>query len=220
MKPNILMPIMNFMTRYYHSSQYPHRINSVPKNLYNLFKLSIILLAVIFVTSCEQVPTTIGEGNLPGSDFVSINAIDTMSVTSYTLYDKSVPTDNLATSYLGQLYDSYFGTTTAEFATQIRLSSEWVDQHYIIDSVELVLTLLDVKGASDAPQVLRLSEIAEQLYTDSMYYSDKVVPLTGYVIGDIPLPALTSDTTNIVIVKLGYFVWKVSYKGSFKIILQ
>ena len=44
---------------------------------------------------------------------------------SYTMYDESIRTDNPSVGYLGQIYDPYFGTTNAEFVTQIRLLAEW-----------------------------------------------------------------------------------------------
>lgn len=148
MRPNILMPIMIFMTRYYHSSHHTCRFISVSKHLNKIFLLTLFALAVFFVSSCEEGPTKIGEGILPGSDFVTINSTDTLSVWSYTLYNKSVRTDNLGVSYLGQIYDPYFGTTTAEFVTQIRMAAAWDDKPFTIDSVKLRLTLLDVKGGS------------------------------------------------------------------------
>ncbi|TAL58874.1 MAG: DUF4270 family protein, partial [Bacteroidetes bacterium] len=202
MRPNILMPTMIFMTRFYHSFQHTCRFISVSKHLNKIFRLTLFALAVLFVSSCEEGPTKIGEGILPGSDFVTINSTDTLNVWSYTLYDKSVRTDNLSVSYLGQIYDPYFGTTTAEFVTQIRMGAAWDDQPFTIDSVKLRLTLLDVKGSSDVVHTLKLSEIAEQIYTDSAYYSDRQVPLTGFEIADILLPVLKPDTINYVEIKL------------------
>ena len=125
MRPNILMPIMIFMTRYYHSSKLSCRFISVFHNHFKIFRLTLFALVVFFVSSCEEGPTKIGSDLLPGSDFVTIKSIDTLSVWSYTMYDDSIRTDNPSVSYLGQIHDPYFGTTTAEFVTQIRLGSEW-----------------------------------------------------------------------------------------------
>ncbi len=118
------------------------------------------------------------------------------------MYDDLVQTDNPAISYLGHIYDPYFGTTTAEFVTEIRLAYEWDHEPFTIDSVRLFLTFLDVKGVeSDAVHTLRISEIAERLYVDSAYYSNKVVPFTGYEVSK-ELPALTPDTVNVVEIDL------------------
>jgi hypothetical protein len=190
------------MTRYYHSLQHICRFDSVSTHFNKIFRLTLLALAVLFVSSCEEGPTKIGEGILPGSDFVTLNSTDTLGVNSYTLYNKSVRTDNLGTSYLGQIYDPYFGTTTAGFVTQIRMSAAWDDLPFTIDSVKLVLAFLDVKGGSDVVHTLKLSEIAQQIYTDSAYYSDTQVPLTGFEIADIRLPVLKPDSINYVEINL------------------
>ena len=202
MRPNILMPIMIFMTRFYHSSEHPFRFISVSHNLFSIFRLTFFALIVFFISSCEEDPTKIGSGLLPGSDFVLIQGTDTLSVWSYTMYDDSVRTDNPAVSYMGQIYDPYFGTTTAEFVSEIRMGIPWDDKPFHIDSVKLFLHLLDVKGGTDVIHYLRLSEIAEQLNKDSAYYSNKPVPLTGFEVTNIELPVLKPDTINDIVIKL------------------
>ncbi|HUX57719.1 MAG TPA: DUF4270 family protein [Bacteroidales bacterium] len=191
------------MTRYYHSSQSLHRFYSVSHHLFSKFFLTLFTLITFFLSSCEEEPTQIGSALLPKGDFVDIQSTDTISAWSYTMYDELDRTDNPSISYLGYIYDPYFGTTTAEFVTEIRMGSEWNFEPTTIDSVRLYLTLLDVKGGgSDNVYTLKLSEIAEQLNIDSAYYSSKVVPLTGYEISDIELPALTPDTINNIVIDL------------------
>jgi len=209
MIPNILMPIMIFMTRCYHNSKLPCRFISVFHQHFKIFHLTLFAVAVFFVSSCEEGPTKIGSDLLPGSDFVKIESIDTLSVWSYTMYDDSIRTDNPTVSYLGQIYDPYFGTTTAEFVTQIRLSAEWGNINYTIDSVKLYLTLLDVKGGSGVTHTLRLTEIAEQINIDSVYYSNKPVleadPVNDILFKNdfvINLPVLKTDTINNIILNL------------------
>jgi hypothetical protein len=65
---NISMPTMTFMTKYYHSST--RRSISV---LNTLFKILPVFVAMFSLASCEEDPTTMGKGLLPGSDFVDIN---------------------------------------------------------------------------------------------------------------------------------------------------
>ena len=202
MRPNILMPITIFMTRYYHSPQLPSRHVSVFHPNFIIFRLTLFALFTFFVSSCEEGTTEIGSGLLPGSDFADIFSTDTLSVWSYTMYDDSVRTDNPSFSYMGQIYDPYFGTTTSEFVTQIRLGGAWDDKPFTIDSVKLYMTLLGVKGGSDLICTLNLSEISEQIYTDSAYYSNRQVPLTGYEVTDITLPVLKPDTINNLVINL------------------
>lgn len=198
MRPNTLMPIMISMTRFYSIFQNISRIDSVIPRFNKFLSLTIFALVALFIVSCEEKPTTIGSGLLPGSDFVLTRSIDTLSTRSYTMYDDSISSDNPNVSFIGQIYDPYFGTTNAGFVTQIRLKPEWDDLSFTIDSVKLILYILDVKGGAetDVPHILKISEISEQIYTDKEYYSNKEVPLTGFTVDNILLPAMKPDTIN------------------------
>jgi hypothetical protein len=196
-----LMPITIFMTRCYHSSNLQGRFTSVSQNFFSIFLLTFLSMSVFLVSSCEENPTQIGNDLLPGSDFVTIKSTDTLRVYSYTMYDKSFRTDNASVSYLGQIYDPYFGTTNAEFVTQIRMAGAWDDLPFVMDSVKLILHLLEVKGGSGVTHSLKLTEIATQLYTDSAYYSDRLVDTTTFGV-TVDLPALKADTINDIIVTL------------------
>jgi hypothetical protein len=191
-----LIPIMIFMTRYYHSPELPYRINSVYHSFFSIFRLTVIALVVFFVSSCEKDgPTKIGNDYLPVSDFVIIKSIDTLSVWSYTMYDNYFHTDNPSTTFLGHIYDPYFGTTSAEFVSQVRLYPAWDHVPFFIDSVKLYLRFLDVMGGSNVTHFLRMSEISELIFPDSAYYSNKHVDTTGYGI-TVELPVLKPDTIN------------------------
>jgi hypothetical protein len=186
MRQNILMPIMIFMTRYYIRSRSTLRV--VSANPFTIFRFSILLLIAFLAGSCEKGILKLGGDLLPQSDFAALNSIDTLSAYSYTLYDDSIRSDNPAVSFLGQAFDPYFGTTNAEFVTQIRLGGQWDTTAKVIDSVKLYLHLLtSLKGTSDVIHTLKISEIAEQIYNDSTYYSNRKVPLTGYVMSGIQL---------------------------------
>jgi hypothetical protein len=203
MKPNILMPIMNFMTRYYHNLQHIPRIYSVVPHFFKIPILTLFTLVIVSVTSCEENPTSIGNKILPSGDFVEILSIDTLSAFSYTVYEDSVRSDNPSISYMGEIYDPYFGTTSTGFVSQVRMFPEWDDLPFTIDSVKLYLRLLQSKGgSSSASHTMRLSEIAEQIFTDKPYYSNILVPLTGYEVTNIQLPVLKPDTINNVVLKL------------------
>ena len=147
---------------------------------------------------------------LPGSDFVSIIGTDTIKAISYTMFDDSIRTDNPSLSYLGQIYDPYFGTTTAEFVSQIRMNRKWDGLPFTLDSVKLLLSLEAKGGGTDVTHSLKISEISDQIYTDSAYYSNKPVPLTGWTIENIDLPLLRTDTINNIELKLplefGYYL--------------
>jgi hypothetical protein len=199
MRLNILMPIMIFMTRYYNNCRTNNRINSVPKHLTTIFRFSLFALLTFFISSCEKGILKMGNDLLPADDFVSVKSIDTLSVFSYTMFDDSVRTDNPTKSYLGENYDPYFGTTTAGFVSQLRLNSQWDEVPITVDSVKLYLHILTTSGLQTGVHKLRLTEIADQIYTDSAYYSSNTrtpVRSAGYEITDIVLPVLRTDTIN------------------------
>jgi hypothetical protein len=201
MKPNILMPIMTFMTRYFHSTILQHRFFSGRSPVFNIFLITLLALTIFLVSSCEEGPTKIGNGLLPGSDFVSIESTDTLSIWSYTMYDKSFRSDNPTVSYIGQINDPYFGTTSTAFVSQIRLGEPWDDESFTIDSMKLILHLSGVRGEAGVTHTLRLSEISNQIYTDSVYYSDRKVDTTGFGVS-LQLPVLRTDSINTVIMNV------------------
>ena len=196
------MPIMIFMTRYYNSSRHTHRFVSVSQHLIKIFRLTLIALIAFLISSCEKKILNMGADLLPEGDFISLKAIDTLSVFSYTMYDDSVRSDNPSISYLGQISDPYFGTTTAEFVTQIRLKARWDGKPFTIDSVKLFLHLLSTKGTTNVIHTLKLSEISDLISPDSAYYSNTLVHTAGYVLNSVELPVLKADTINDVVLKL------------------
>ena len=202
MKPNILMPIMIFMTRYCPDSLSIRRFFSVNHYINKIFNIAALAALILFLGSCEEDPSRIGINILPESDFVKIKSTDTISVFSYTNYEDAARSEKPGYSYLGWLNDPYFGNTSAEFVSQIRLGSRWGGGSYTVDSVKLFLRILDVQGDVESEQILTISEIAEQIYYDSAYYSNSPVPLTGYDAATLVLPALKADTINNLVLDL------------------
>ncbi|MGD0340212.1 MAG: DUF4270 family protein [Bacteroidales bacterium] len=159
----------------------------------------MLTAGILFLANaCKEDPSKIGTGLLPASDFVTIKSTDTLTVKSYTMYKDSVESDNPATSYLGEMYDSYFGTTTAGFVSQLRLEDSLTSADINgIDSVKLYMEFLTVTGDTTSQHQLIMSEISRQIYTDSAYYSNQTVPLTGKT-WTVTLPTLRADTINSV----------------------
>ncbi|MCU0461950.1 MAG: DUF4270 domain-containing protein [Bacteroidales bacterium] len=156
---------------------------------------AIIAGFMFFAGSCEDPPSLSGVELLPDSDFATING-DLLPVKSYTIYRDSIASNQPSVSYLGSIYDPYFGTTTCEFVSQLRLGAVWKEDSFTVDSVKLFLQLLNVSGDTASRHYLRMSEIADVIYTTSKYYSSQAVAHTGYSVPDIELPALRADTVN------------------------
>jgi len=190
-----LMPIMIFMTRYYNSLRHTHRIVSVSQHLIKIFQLTLLTLIAFIAGSCQKEVLKLGADILPSGDFVSIKSVDTLSVFSYTMLDESIRTDKALYSFLGQTHDPYFGTTTAGFVTQIRLSRVWDKASFTVDSMKLYLHLVGNKGwNTDVAQSFSIYEISDQIYTDSAYYSTTPLNVTGFKVTGIEIPKLRKDT--------------------------
>ena len=201
MRQNILMPIMIFMTRFYHNFSSFFRFKSVSNKYFLILRTAIFVMAVIFIISCEEGPTKIGSELLPGNDFVTISSTDTLSVWSYTLYDSSVPTNDPSTAFVGDVYDPYFGTTTTEFVSQLRLGGPWKYGPVTIDSVRMNLYVTVRGGAGDEDHFLKLTEIADTIYTGTLYYSDNQTNVTDFETV-VQLPQMKPDTINNISVAL------------------
>jgi hypothetical protein len=189
------------MTRFYHhNSVFNNRILPIQK----LRKIGLLLIlpAAAILYSCEQSPTIIGDELLPVSDFVNIFATDTITVKSFTGYVDSVRSNNRTYSYLGGLYDPYFGNTSADFVSQLRITRKYSGGEPLVDSVKLFMSIVSAKGDLNISQKLELYEISEQLYQDSSYYSNRDPRADAWFIGSFPLPAITKDSIKTFIIPL------------------
>jgi hypothetical protein len=186
------------MTRFYHKSIHIGQINT---GFRKIAILTSFLLGFI-ITSCEKEPTMVGTDILPQSDFVSIGGTDTIVPVSFSMYDQKVRTDNSPITYLGEIHDPYFGTTSASFVTQLRLAKDWNYNSFILDSVRLFLTFNNVIGGTSGTHYLSFYEIQDQLYKDTAYYSNQNVTLGGFQLENIPLPTLAQDSANRISIKL------------------
>lgn len=193
-----MMPIMSFMTKFFYKNTDRCRFFSAIKKQIIPLRAALLLASVLAVTACEENPTRIGNSLLPASEFVSISSTDTLSVFSYTEFDPAVRTDLPNVSYLGELQSPYYGSTIAEFVTEMRLGGVWDDtKSYTVDSVKLYLNILDARGSYDIKHYLKLSEINKRLYNDTAYYSNTALPLTGFSVGGIEIPALDTLPTQL-----------------------
>jgi hypothetical protein len=191
------MPIMISMTRFYHNSKQYYRFYSVNLLKSKLFYLTILLLLLMLVPSCEEKPTIIGNNMLPGKDFVNISP-DSTNVEAYTRFVKSSVTTNRNYSYIGRLFDPYFGETKADFVGQLRLLGKWPGGGpFSIDSVKFYLTIQGAKGKLDSTTVHRLTlkETTRQLTAGVKYYSDQDPDTAGGKnFGTYSLPVIKKDT--------------------------
>ena len=149
---------------------------TLKKQIHNL--LTLLTIAAFFIVSCEEDPSAIGEGILPGIDFDSIVATDTMSVGMYTLFNDSATSLTPPISYLGSMLDPYFGATSSDFVTQLWLSTAWPGFGLAsVDSVRLYLQINNIIGEMPEVSIVNIYELGEKLSDDSTYFVNRDVPI-------------------------------------------
>jgi hypothetical protein len=209
----MLMPIMISMTRFYHNSKLFCRFNSVLFHNSAIFFLIANFLLLLSVTSCVEKPTLIGSDFLPAKDFVKIRSTDTLSVAASTLFTDGIITNARTYSYLGRIYDPYFGDTRTDFVSQLRLLAKWsgIGTPPVVDSVKFFFSISGAKGALDTVTLhkIKIYEITEQLNSTVAYYSNRD-PHAGEEIGTFSLPPIPKDTVQSINITLptsfGYYL--------------
>lgn len=146
-------------------------------------QLSALFFSILIVlSSCKKKENAIGSSIQPEGDQLGLDMIDTLSLITYTTKGDSVRTDELAgNTLLGSYYDPFFGKTKANLFAQIRLQSainftpsSGDLNDIVIDSVILYLELKGFYGNLQA-QNFEVYQLAEDIYKDSIYYSNKTV---------------------------------------------
>jgi hypothetical protein len=200
------------MTKSYHNSKLFCRFKSVLSHNSTIFFTAILFLLLISITSCEENPTIIGSDLLPATDFVNIKSTDTIGVAAYSYYTDSIITNSRTYSYLGTLYDPYFGDTKTDFIGQLRMfgpngtgiSGPWPGGGLpIVDSVFLYFSIAGAKGTLDSTTIRRIKifEINETLNSAVKYYSNHL-PNIKREIGTFSLPVITKDTAQNITIQL------------------
>ena len=180
------------MTNCYHKK---YRFTGTKHVLTSVSHSFILLIIILLAGSCEQIATDIGSGLLPSGDFSSVTGTDTISVEAYTVYGDSLATTNKTYSYLGGLYDPYLGNVTTDFVAQLRLTEKWAGKGaFVIDSVKLDFTVNGAKGDLSLAPVLKIYEIDEELYSDSVYYSNRDPKIISQL-ATVELPLIQKDST-------------------------
>jgi len=171
------------------------------RSYFLLIASAVVLLSLVY--SCEENPTSIGAGLLPGEDKANVYSRTDLELNLYTMYIDSVRSND--TLYIaGDYYSPYFGTTTAEIITQLNLLYDWDEEEVItIDSVFLILTIQDYYGDTVTAPFLTLYEISELLNKDSVYYSNKPVQHER-IITTVALEGIKSDTTLKIPVSIAF----------------
>jgi len=154
--------------------------------LRNFFALFLLLLVSLFF-GCKNDPAKIGFDIQPEGEKLTVIASDTATIFAHSVFLDSVRTDKTSRTMLGSYHDPVFGTSTVALNLQFRLSTASLElgESPVLDSIVLSLQYTSMKlsgldeifayGDTTTTQTLRLFEIAEPLYSDSIYYSNRIV---------------------------------------------
>lgn len=130
-----------------------------------------VLTILLFQTACNKQPETIG---LDVLDESKLGVYDTtFTISGYSTYDDSVRTDELSITSLGSIQTEGFGLTNTSFYSQLRLSQTSPDfgEEPQPDSAVLILVYSGYYGYLSTPQTVKVYELIEDIYKDSVYYS-------------------------------------------------
>jgi len=127
----------------------------------NILRIFAVVFATVFFVSCDKDYNTLGSDVLGGEN-IDIEGT-TYGVKVYNKDMGPVQTNNLPINQLGVLNNPVFGTTTANFVTQLELATlaPTFKTHIVVDSVVLSVPYFSTKlrTDSDGRGVYRLDSI-------------------------------------------------------------
>ncbi len=138
----------------------------------NIVWLSVLALAIF--TGCKKPDSSIGLGNLPDSDLLTLEVTDTLTVEITSVIDDSLRTDQFSSGVLGRIFHPRIGKTSAGFAAQLRLSATNVDfgANPIADSISLKLRFTGSSYGEYSNHYVIVKQLITPLSLDSIYYSN------------------------------------------------
>ena len=142
---------------------------------YITFSISVLFLGGLFLlSSCDNDSTLIGENLQPPTDKFLVNYYDEFTVEVYTGSLDSLRSDETSLAVAGKLIDPVFGTTCADFISQVRLSDKLIFSEYppVIDSLIVFLEVIDSYGDTNSIMEINVHELKKDVYLDSAYYSN------------------------------------------------
>ncbi|HNQ12737.1 MAG TPA: DUF4270 domain-containing protein [Bacteroidia bacterium] len=164
------------------------------------------LLAISFpliIYSCTN-PVDVGLEVQPTGDLVGILVTDTITLSTKTIREDSIPSAQNTLNLVGSYIDPIFGLTAASFSAQVRIPSSNVNfgTNPVVDSVILSLAYKGYYGDSTniGSQNILVHRIAEDLYRDTVYYSNKKFTVSDQL-ADLTLTPAPYDSIEIAGVK-------------------
>jgi hypothetical protein len=149
-----------------------------------VFTLSSAFFLLFFLsTSCKKRESEVGRGMLNSNELLNSIQTDTFSLTTFSIEEDSVVSDNPLYAMLGSYNDPEFGTVNSNFYTQLRLSGFNPNfgnlSQLVVDSVVLGLAYAAGYYGDLTSQNVEVYEITESLDNNDAYYSFTTKTTTG-----------------------------------------
>ncbi|MEN8226682.1 MAG: DUF4270 family protein [Bacteroidota bacterium] len=144
----------------------------------DLWVFMIISIMIGLISSCQISDRELGEDLLPPGDNVflyrdTIFEINAYPVSGKRLVSSELDYDETRVLLMGNLQDTLVGTSEASIITQFNTNLSFTSGPSMeIDSLMLFLYVQDYVGDMDQEITIRIHELTERIYMDSIYYSD------------------------------------------------
>ena len=144
----------------------------------DLWVIVIISIMVGLISSCQISDQELGEDLLPPEDNIfvyrdTVFEINATPVSGEPLISSETNYDAERVLLMGNLSDTLVGVSEASFITQFNTNLAFTSgPNMEIDSLMLFLYIQDYVGDMDQEITIRVHELTERIYMDSLYYSD------------------------------------------------
>ncbi len=137
--------------------------------------LWIALLMTGLFASCND-DGAVGLDLLPNPDGIGVFRLDTFTIRTYTVTEDSLEVQQPPILALGEVNDPVFGLSKVGMTYQVRLTNENINlgNNVQVDSLILALSFDNYYGDTTDQLLLKVYELDETIYRDSVYYSNQV----------------------------------------------
>ena len=135
-------------------------------------RFNYLILLIICLLSCSE-PSIIGLEVQPDSEKITIRS-NSSNLIDFDNESEESLINNTSLNLLGELDDTYFLKNKASFITQILLaeSNLILEEDLTVDSVVLIYSYSDFYGDLDDISSINVRKIEQDIYSDTIYYSD------------------------------------------------
>ena len=170
------------------------------------FFIAGVVAASMLVVSCNE-DSVIGLDVQPEGDLLNARTTDTVSITTFTVKEDSVKTDDLpsGTAVLGSYNDPVFGQTQASIYSQFLLPTNLTSgfgSNLTLDSVVLALAYESITpyygSVNDGDmQTVKVYQLTEALSKEGSYYSNEDKDVYPYPIGSATFNPRPNPTDSV-----------------------